>query len=179
LRDKLERVVVVGTSCCGKTAFAGRLAQALVVPRIELDELYWASNWTPKPNAEFRGLVQRAADRARWVADGNYSGVRDLLWPRATSIVWLNYSFVTVFGHALRRTIRRIIHREELFAGNRESIRRSFFSRDSILFWVITTFHRRRKEYEVLRNSNTFRELEWIEFRRPSEAEAFLTDAQA
>lgn len=133
MREKLERVVVVGTSCCGKTAFAGRLAQALGCPRIELDELYWGPNWDPKPEPEFRHLTEAAAAAPHWVADGNYGVVRDLLWPRATSVVWLNYGFLTVFFRALRRTILRAVSREELFSRNRESFTRSFFSRESIL----------------------------------------------
>jgi adenylate kinase family enzyme len=159
--EKLDRVVVVGTSCCGKTDFARRLAQALHSQHVELDELFWGPNWTPKPSADFRRMVELAATGPHWVADGNYGSVRD--------------SLATVLIRGLRRTIRRIISREPLFAGNRESIRRAFFARDSILLWVITTYHRRRKDYESLR-SNEFRELHWIEFRRPAEAEAFLSE---
>jgi adenylate kinase family enzyme len=170
---------VVGTSCCGKTAFARRLAQAWGAPRIELDALYWGPDWAPKSKADFRRLVQAAASGPRWVADGNYGSVRDLLWPRATTVVWLNYGFVTIFARALCRTVRRIISREPLFAGNRESLRGAFFSRDSILLWVITTFHRHRRDYASLRKGGEFGGLEWIEFRRPAEAEAFLTDAPA
>jgi hypothetical protein len=58
-------------------------------------------------------------------------------------------------------------------------MQRAFFSRDSILLWVITTFHRRRRDYASLRKGGEFGGLEWIELRRPAEAEAFLTDAPA
>jgi hypothetical protein len=104
--------------------------------------------------------VQDAANGPRWVADRNYG-------------------FVTIFARALRRTFRRIISREPLFAGNGETMQRAFFSRDSILLWVITTFHRRRRDYASLRKGGEFGGLEWIELRRPAEAEAFLTDAPA
>jgi adenylate kinase family enzyme len=170
----LERVVVVGTSCCGKTLFARQLAQALGHPCVELDELYWAPNWTPKPEDEFRRLVAIAASAPRWVTDGNYSRLRELLWPRATTVVWLNYGFLTVLFRALQRTVRRIITNEELWHGNRESVVRSFLSRESILVWVIGTFHRRRKELEALRASGRYRHLSWVEFRRPSDAKLFL-----
>lgn len=169
-----ERVVVVGTSCCGKTMFARQLAQSLGSPCIELDELYWAPNWTPKPDSEFRRLVEIAASAPRWVTEGNYGRIRDVLWPRATTIVWLNYSFITVFRRALRRTSRRIIVRESLWHGNRESFARSFLSRESILVWVITTFNRRRKEFETLRASGKHPHLSWVEFRRPWDAESYL-----
>jgi adenylate kinase family enzyme len=172
--DLLERVVVVGTSGCGKTVFARQLAQSLGHPCVELDELYWAPNWTSKPEDEFRRLVAVAALAPRWVTDGNYSRLRELLWPRATTIVWLNYGFLTVLFRALRRTVHRLITKEKLWHGNRESVVRSFFSRESILVWVIRTFHRRRKELEALRASGRYRHLSWVEFRRPSDAEPFL-----
>jgi adenylate kinase family enzyme len=174
MSDVPERVVVVGTSCCGKTLFSRQLAQSLGYPYVELDELYWAPSWTPKPENEFRRLVAVAASAPRWVAEGNYGRIREVLWPRATTIVWLNYSFLTVFFRALRRTLHRIVTKKKLWHGNRESVVRSFFSRDSILVWVITTFHRRRKEFAVLRASGKYPHLSWVEFRRPSDAQVYL-----
>ena len=37
----MQRVMVVGTSCSGKTTLARGLSGALGVPHIELDALYW------------------------------------------------------------------------------------------------------------------------------------------
>ena len=71
----LARVVVVGTSCSGKTTFAHRLANILGSQCVELDSLYWRPEWTPRP--DFEQDVLAAARQARWVIDGNYSRVRD------------------------------------------------------------------------------------------------------
>jgi adenylate kinase family enzyme len=172
--DPLERVVVVGTSCCGKSVFSRQLAKALGCPRIELDELFWGPDWTPKSKNEFQRLTSAAAAAPRWVADGNYGRTRDLLWPRATTVIWLNYGFLTVFFRALRRTLIRNITGETLWHGNRESLARSFFSRDSILVWVATTFYRRRKEFNALRTGGKYPHVTWVEFRRPSEAAHYL-----
>jgi adenylate kinase family enzyme len=170
----LERIVVVGTSCCGKTVFSRQLAHYLGSPRVELDEFYWAQDWTPKPDSEFRRLVEAAASGPRWVVEGNYGRVRDILWPRATTIVWLNYGFSTVLVRALGRTLKRIVTKEKLWHGNRESVRRSFFSRESILVWIVTTFHRRRREFEAIRASGRYPHLSWLEFRRPADVAPFL-----
>jgi len=177
-RDSIERVVVIGTSGCGKTVFAHRLAQALACAHVELDELYWGPDWMAKPTADFRRLVESAVQGPRWVVDGNYSVLRNVVWPRATTIIWLNYGFATVLARALRRTLRRIIRRERLFAGNEESIKRSFLSRDSILLWMIGTFHEKRRRYGTLRASGAFANLEWLEFRRPAHADFFLRDME-
>ncbi|MBI3902449.1 MAG: hypothetical protein HY306_05825 [Nitrosomonadales bacterium] len=169
-----ERIVVVGTSCAGKSVFARKIADLLGHPHIELDELFWGPNWTPKTEQEFRNLTAQAAEVSYWVAAGNYSAVQDVLWPRATTIIWLNYSFVTVLIRAIRRTIRRNVTGEVLWHGNRESFRQSFLSKESILVWVVTTFHPRRKRLDMLRASCAYPHLSWLEFRRPAEATKYF-----
>ena len=174
MQSEMARVVVVGCSGSGKTTFARQLARLLGAPHIELDALHWLPDWVPRPTDEFCTLVAPAVSQEQWVMDGNYRAVRDLVWSQATAVVWLNYAFPTVFGQVLRRTLRRTLTREELFTGNRESLRRSFLSRDSILWWVITTFRRRRRQYRALFDQPATVSCVYIEFRRPSEARRFL-----
>jgi adenylate kinase family enzyme len=174
MSSALERIVVVGTSCSGKTTYARSLAAMLGHPHIELDALHWLPDWVERPNEEFQSLVAAAVAPDRWVVDGNYRTVREVIWPRATCIIWLNYGFPTVLGRAFRRTLRRSLTHEELYSGNRESLRRAFFNRESILLWVITTYRRRQKQFSQLRASNAFNHLQWVEFRKPREAEQFL-----
>jgi len=178
LAGNMNRVVVIGTSCVGKTIFARSLAEALCCPHVELDALYWQPNWIPRPPDEFQELVAQELCQGCWVTDGNYSVVRDLVWSRATTVIWLNYTFPVVLWRALTRTIRRGLTKEELFSGNRESLRMAFFSRDSILWWVLTTFHRRRKRYRELFDMRTSPQLIYVEFRKPTEAQNFLTELE-
>ena len=178
MKTEMARTVVIGTSCSGKTSFARDLARALGSPHIELEALHWQPNWVPRPAEEFSALTAQAVSQDNWVVDGNYAIVRDLVWSRATTIIWLNYSFSTVMWRALARTFRRALTGEELFSGNRESLRMACFSRDSILCWVITTFHRRRKDYRRLFDTRTLSQLVYVEFGRPLEAETFLARLQ-
>lgn len=174
-----DRVVVIGSSCAGKSTFARALAASRGCDLIELDELYWAPHWTPKPQAEFLRLVAEAAAGERWVAAGNYGLARQALWGRATTIVWLNFGLPRVFWRGLRRTVARAVSGEELFHGNRESFRQSFLSRDSILWWILSTFHRRQREFAALRDTQAFAHLRWLEARHPREAADILRDLQA
>jgi len=170
----MSRVAVVGTSCSGKTTLARRIASSTGIPYHELDTLFWRPNWTPAPIDEFRAAVEAIVAGEQWVLDGNYSRVRDIIWPRATELVWLDLPFPVVLWRAVTRTARRVITREELFAGNRETIRLVLFDRDSILWWVISTHHRRRQTYQA-----KFRERAGLPFRvhrirNPAEADQML-----
>jgi len=168
------RVVVVGTTCCGKTTFARRLSKALGLRHVELDALYWLPDWTPRQESKFRSLVRDAVDDDRWVIDGNYRRLQDVIFDRATTLIWLNYSFPRVLFRGLKRTINRVLTGEPVYAGNRESFRRAFLSRDSILWWLITTHHRRRRRYRELFARALYPALKNLEFRTPSEAERYL-----
>ena len=176
---ELARVAVVGTARAGKTTFARTLAGILGAPHIELDVIFWLPDWTPRDRDEFRALTEEAVSGDSWVVDGNYGVVRDIAWSRATAVIWLNYAFPLVFGRALRRTFQRVVSGEEAFSGCRASFRRSFLSRSSLLWWVITTYTRRRRQYRALCDQRVFPQLTWVEFQRPGQARAFLMSLRA
>jgi adenylate kinase family enzyme len=168
----MRRINVVGTSATGKSTFAIKLAERLGVPCVELDELHWEPGWTEAPEAVFRGRVAAATDGGDWVVDGNYSSVRDLVWARADTVVWLDYPLPTILRRFLRRTVRRIARREELWAGNRERLATQFFSRDSLLMWILSTYRRRRREYPRLLAEHP--NLSAVPLRSPAEAARWL-----
>jgi hypothetical protein len=147
--ERLSRVAIVGTSCAGKSTLAVSLAECLDVPWIDLDALHWGPNWTPRPLEELRTSVDLATSQSRWICAGNYRVVRDLVWQRATTIIWLDYSFPVVFGRALRRTFSRCLRGTPVCGGNRETFRKSFFSRDSILLWVIQSHGPNGRKFSV------------------------------
>ncbi|HEX5094106.1 MAG TPA: toxin [Burkholderiales bacterium] len=173
----LARVVVVGTSGAGKTTLARRLAEILGSEHVELDSLHWGPGWTPRP--EFVATVRAAAERPRWVIDGNYAAVRDILWRRSTALVWLDFSLTRVLARALRRTARRIVTRERLYAGNRESVRSALLAKDGIPWWVIRTHGRRRREFPELLERPEYRHLAVIRLESPAAAGTFLAAADS
>jgi adenylate kinase family enzyme len=175
--ESLARVAIVGTSCAGKSTLGHAFATRLNVPHIELDAQYWGPNWTPVPAEQFRKNVDALTSRSRWVCDGNYSVVRDIIWPCATMVVWLNYSFARVFGRGLRRTLQRCVSRSPMFGGNRETFRLSFLSRDSILLWLLKTHWRHQREYPRQFADPANGHLKIVELKNNSEADRFLDEA--
>ena len=169
-----RRIVVVGTTGSGKTTLASELAQQLEVPHVELDALHWEPGWTEAPTDLFRERVTRALSGEAWVTDGNYSAVRDIVWSRADTIVWLDYSLPTILYRLTRRTFRRAFTREELWSGNKERILTQFLSRDSIFLWALKTYRRRRREYPELLSSPEHTHLHLIHLHSPPQERRFL-----
>nr|MBF6590244.1 hypothetical protein [Ktedonobacterales bacterium] len=98
-----QRIAVLGTSGSGKTTLAAALAHRLAVPHVELDALHWGPDWTPTPTAVLRERVAAALHGDGWVVDGNYSALRDTIWSRADTLVWLDYSLPLVLARLTRR----------------------------------------------------------------------------
>ena len=175
----MRRVVVIGSGGSGKTTMAGALARRLGVPHVELDGLYWGPGWkgagdSPQGEAKFRRQVEEATAGEGWVTDGNYGSVRDMLWARADTIVWLDYPLWFVLGRLLRRTVRRALTREELWGTNRESFRLSFLSRDSILLFVLKTHGRRRKQFAEILARGEMGHATVVRLRSPAAADEWL-----
>lgn len=169
-----RRICIIGTTGSGKSTLAARLAERLGVDFIELDALHWEPNWTEVPLATFRQLVENATLSFAWVVDGNYHAVRDIIWPRAEAIVWLDYSFPLIFWRLWSRTWRRVIQQEILWNGNRETLWPQFFTKDSLFLWMIRTYGRRKREFPFLFARPEHAHLKIVHFRTPHQAERWL-----
>ena len=134
----VRRVSVVGTSGSGKSTLARQLADVLGVPCLELDAIHHQPGWEPLPTDEFRRIVETRAAAGGWVIDGNYGRVRDLVWARADTVVWLDLPKRTVMRQVVWRTLRRVALRRELWNGNRERWQ-NFFTwnpEQSVISWA-------------------------------------------
>ena len=176
----LRRAVVVGTSGAGKTTFARALAERMGVRHIEFDAYRHGPDWTETPDDVFRRRVSDVADASGgWVADGNYSIVRDLIWTRAAAVVWLDYPFPLVFWRLFWRTIGRSVKRTELWNGNRETLWRHFFTKDSLFLWALRTHRRRKRGYLAAFEMPEHRHLTVFRLRTPAQARRLLESAAA
>ncbi len=166
---------MVGTTGSGKTALARRLAERLGYPYVELDALHWNPNWTSTPADEFRVRVARAVEGDAWVVDGNYTKVRDVVWNRADTIVWLDYPIPVILWRLLRRTLRRVLTRQEVWAGNRENLRTAIFSRDSIFLWALQTYRKLRRAYSAIPADPARAHLTLVRLRSPRACATWLS----
>ena len=147
MESSIQRINVIGTSGSGKTTYAQRVAERLDIPHIELDALHWGPNWTEAPLEEFRTEVSNAVAGETWSLDGNYGKVRDIVWKRADTVVWLDFSLFVVMIRVIFRTFKRGLLRERLWRDNRENLFRGLFTKESIIWWAISTYKRRKRDY--------------------------------
>lgn len=175
MNPDLSKIAVVGTSCAGKTTLAAKLAQRLNLRHIELDALFWEPNWEPTPDHMFYTRVEEAVKGDRWITDGNYSPVRKLVWGKASTLIWLNYAFPVVFLRALNRTIIRISSGQEIFSNNKETFRKAFLSRESLLLWIIQTHWERKKRFPKLFKLQQYAHLNVIELNNQKETDALVS----
>ena len=172
----LRRVVIVGATGAGKSTLAIRLAAAIGAPYVELDALFWGPNWTPTPPEDFRARVAAATASPAWVVAGNYGAIRDLLWPRADTIVWLDYSFPLVLARLTARTLRRGVTGEVLWNGNREKLwwHAMLWSERSLFNWLCASFWRYRRELPALFREPAHAHARVVHLRTPRAAREWL-----
>ena len=145
----MRRVAVIASaSGCGKTTVGQALAARLEVPFVELDTLHHGPGWTEATAEELRARVEPVVGTDAWVIDGAYRDkLGDLVLGATDTVVWLDLPLHTWLPRLLRRSFRRIVRREELWSGNRETLRGAFVGRDAFIPYTLRDYRRRRRLY--------------------------------
>ena len=167
----MRRVSVVGGSGAGKTTLARQLAAQLGVPHIELDAIFHQPGWKPLPPQQFARRVSAAAAGDGWVIDGNYSIVRQLVWRRADTVIWIDLPRRTVMRWIIWRTVRRLITGRELWNGNRERWRNllTWDPEESVISWAWHRYGTYRERYSAAMADPASGHLVFIRVTTPAE----------
>ena len=102
-----HRILILGRTGSGKTTLARELAGLVDVPHVELDSLYFGPSFSTAPLPVLRERTSAAIAGERWVTDGNKKAVRDLVWPRADTVVCLDYPVAVSLLRLGRRAVWR------------------------------------------------------------------------
>jgi adenylate kinase family enzyme len=169
------RFNVVGSSGSGKSTTGRAIADALNLPYVEIDKLFWKPNWTESTDGELETSIKDAISGDGWVLDGNYSRTTPLKWEHAQVVVWLDLPYLVILYQVIVRTLVRSFSREVLWAGNRESLRKAFFASDSIILWSASNLTRVRRGYDAAMKDPTFGHLLFVRLRSRRQVAGFIS----
>jgi adenylate kinase family enzyme len=172
----VRRISVVGNSGSGKTTLARKLAAALAIPHLELDSMFHQPGWQELDRELFRERVAAFTEAPGWVVDGNYSAVRDIVWSRADTVIWVDPPRHRVMRQVIWRTLRRTVTRVELWNGNREPWQNLYRldPHESIIAWAWTSHHKYRERFARAQADPAFAHLTFIRLRTPVDSERLL-----
>ncbi len=169
-----RRIVVVGVSGNGKTTLSRRVAARLQVPYVELDALNHLPGWTEATPEALRSDVEAAMDRSDgWVLDGSYQNkIGDVALRRADTLVWLDQPLLLVLSRLIRRAVRDIVTKRDMFNGNRQTWRFAFWGRDSLVGFAIRMHFDRRRTWPAVFTG--YPDLDVVRLRSPREVEGWV-----
>lgn len=168
---RYNRFNIVGTSGSGKSTFGRNLAKRLELPYIEMDRLFWKPNWTESSDDEFFAKLRTTTREEGWILDGNYSRTTSIKWSRTEVVIWIDMPFATTTYQVTKRALQRSLSRAELWpgTGNRESLKKAFFSRDSIIWWSVSHYFPVKRKYEAVMNSTEYPNLAFLRLSSPKQ----------
>ena len=168
----VQRVLVAGITGSGKTTFARELASRANLPFHEMDALYHGPQWRPLPT--FDDDVAHICAGERWVFDSHgYQQVRDLVWSRADTVVWLDLSRAVVLSRVLSRSFDRAWHRREIFNGNTESFD-AWLDPEHPVRWAWSQYAARRADMAARFADPRYAGVAKVSLRTPEAARAWL-----
>lgn len=88
----MERILIIGCSCSGKSTLARTLGQRLDLPVTHLDQLWWKPGWETCSREEFDEKLERVLQERRWIIDGNYSRTIGQRLPKCDTVIYLDFS---------------------------------------------------------------------------------------
>ena len=151
MNNNFNKIIILGSSCSGKTTLGKRLAKINHAKPIDLDDLNWLPGWKSRSTVEMIAKLENEIwGEKKWIISGNYRDTHSLTMPKATCVIWLDFRLRLVLWRMLKRTIKRIVTKEEICNGNRETIYGTFFDKDNLFSYTIHTYKKRKEQFSVL-----------------------------
>jgi hypothetical protein len=91
---------------------------------------------------------------------------------RADTLVWLDQRLSLVLFRLVRRALRDVVTRRDMFNGNRQTLKMAFWGRESLVGFAITSHFKRRREWPA--GIGAPPTLEVVRLRSPAEVERWF-----
>src|SRR5437773_9294977 len=99
-----ERTVIIGNSGSGKSTLAEAIASLVHIPVIDLDLLHWEQDGygTKRHEDVARQMAFDVSNQPRWIIEGVFGWLAEVALPKATALVWLDFSVESLPCRATR-----------------------------------------------------------------------------
>jgi adenylate kinase family enzyme len=164
-----RRILILGRTGSGKTTLARELASAIGVPHVELDALYFGPDFSTAPLSVLRERTGAAIVGDRWVTDGNKGAVRDLVWPRADTVIWLDYPFAVSLWRLGKRAVWRAsaLKAQAAEKSGKAGLPRQLLSAATGVLTALRSHKGQRREYPKLFAEQQNQHLAVVRLRSP------------
>lgn len=171
-----QRILILGRTGSGKTTLARELAAAIGVPHVELDALYFGPGFSTAPLPVLRDRTIAAIAGDRWVTDGNKRAVRDLVWPRADTVIWLDYPLAVSLWRLGKRAAWRtsVLKAEAAQKDGKAGLPRQFLSAAKGVLTALRSHRGQRREYPGMFAEQANQHLAVVRLRSPRATRRWL-----
>ena len=141
---KVKKIMVIGISAgVGKSTFARRLGEALLINVYHLDTFYWKPNWVEASEKEFSKAQQNIVSEDQWIIEGNYNGTFEIRAEHADTIIYLELPLLVCLYRVIKRRIMNSGKtRPDMGEDCKEKIDWDFIK------FIITTYYPRKRKME-------------------------------
>lgn len=154
-----RRIVFQGVTGAGKSTAVEKWAKLMGLKAIDYDnDVLWMpaaeSPWTIYSAEQQRERVIKQMESGAWAMASCGSKAEDIVFPQTDVIVYLDYSPWVTFRQLFKRTITRSFRGGTCCNDNRESLKLSLMSKDSIFLWWMQSWREKRADARAAENDS-------------------------
>lgn len=173
----LSRVILFGPRASGTSTVSARLATALDLHHIEFDRYNRNQDGSHISDGDFTRLLSKLAQQPRWVAEGDFlEGIHQsavpILWPLATTAIWLDLPFLLTVRRLIARSHRRVVKKERVWDGMQE--KKSSLLKRVASGNAVRAYFSAKKAYPKLLERPRYSHLKLLHLKSQREVDGFL-----
>lgn len=163
-----KKIVVVGVSASGKSAFSKRLSEKVGIPVTFMDAIMWNPCWEYIGDEATVKKLRELSSKPEWIIEGYITTAsRVFLFDQADTIIYLDYSPIVASWRYIKRWWKHRKHARPELEGSPEKFSFKFLR----LVWSKGEAISLNKFLSAVKNQEKI-----ITLHTPAEAEKFLVN---